>query len=174
MIKHISLIITILLLSISVSAQDTIAQTPDMVAKAYLKAFYDLNYKELRTYYTDESYWYDPSTKLIVPNVTKSVGADKIIVDLTNGFNGVFDASYDIEKMFASGPYVSVWGTYSYKIEAKYFQGLAGYDDVFEFAIPMCTNLVIQDGKVLEHLEHADWMDWAKQAQTQAAKLLKK
>ncbi|WP_299272586.1 hypothetical protein [uncultured Psychroserpens sp.] len=140
------------------------------IAKIYLKAFYDLNYEVLGNFYTDESFWYDPSTAVINPAVQKSIGKDKIIADLKSGFNGVQDASYTFEKAFYSGPYVSVWGTYSYKIPAKFFQGMMHSDAVFEFNIPMVTNLVVRNGKVLEHLEYADWTDWAKQAQANAQK----
>lgn len=140
------------------------------VAKEYLKTFYDLNYEKLKTFYTDESFWFDPSTALIVPNVQKSVGGNQIIANLKSGFNGVQDASYTFEKEFYAGPYVAIWGTYRYKIPAKYFQGMMHSEAIFEFSIPMVTNLVIKDGKVLEHLEHADWVDWARQAQENAKK----
>lgn len=140
------------------------------IAKEYLKAFYDLNYEKLETFYTDKSFWYDPSTSIITPNVQKSIGKDKIIADLRSGFNGVQDAKYTFEKVFYSGPYVAIWGNYYYRIPAKYFQGMMHSDAIFEFNIPMVTNLVIKDGKVLEHLEHADWSSWGKQAQINAQK----
>ncbi len=140
-------------------------------AKDYLGTFYALDYAKLATFYTDESYWYDPSTSIMTPGIQKSIGKDRIIADLQSGFNGVQEASYAIEKEFYSGPYVSVWGTYSYKIPAKFFSGLMHSDAVFEFTLPMVTHLVIKDNKVLEHLEYADWTDWAKQAQSQAAQI---
>ncbi|WP_298753981.1 hypothetical protein [uncultured Psychroserpens sp.] len=140
------------------------------VTKTYLKAFYDLDYEKLETFYTDESFWFDPSTAVINPNVKKSIGKDKIIADLKSGFNGVQDAKYTFEKEFYSGPYVAIWGNYYYRIPAKFFQGMMHSDAVFEFNVPMVTNLVIKDGKVLEHFEYADWTDWAKQAQANAQK----
>lgn len=140
------------------------------VAKEYLKTFYDLNYEKLATFYTDESFWFDPSTSVIMPNAQKSVGKDKIIADLKSGFNGVQDAKYTFEKEFYSGQHVAIWGNYYYRIPAKYFQGMMHSDAIFEFNVPMVTNLVIKDGKVLEHLEHADWTGWAKQAQANAQK----
>lgn len=155
-------------LDASLFSKETIKSVKD-ITKEYLKAFYDLDYKTLATFYTEESFWYDPSTSLITPNPQKSIGKDKIIADLRNGFNGVQEATYTIEKEFYSGPYVAIWGIYSYKIPAKYFQGLMHSDAIFEFNLPMVTNLVIKDGKVLEHLEHADWAIWAKQVQLKAA-----
>lgn len=140
------------------------------VVKEYLKAFYDLDYEKLATYYTDESFWFDPSTSIMMPNPQKSVGKDNIIADLKSGFNGVQDANYSFEKEFYSGPHAAIWGNYYYRIPAKYFQGMMHSDAIFEFNIPMVTNLVVKDGKVLEHFEHADWTDWAKQAQANAQK----
>lgn len=146
-------------------------QTTEQIAEEYLRAFYDLDYEKLKSFYTASSCWHDPSTAVILQNAPESIGRDKIIADLRSGFNGVFDASYEIEKAFYSGPYAILWGTYSYKIPAKYFQGLQSSSAIFNFSIPMATNLLIRDGKVLKHLEHGDWASWSEQVQKQVQQL---
>lgn len=138
----------------------------EQIAEKYLKAFYDMNYKSLKEYYTDSSVWHDPSSSTIWPNTTKSIGKDKIILDLSTGFTGVLEANYEINEAFYTGPYASIWGSYKYKIPAKYFQALQGSDKILEFSIKMNTNLLIKDGKVLEHIEHGDWSSWLKQVQS--------
>ena len=166
------LLLIFLAVSVNIAAQDEIVGKPEKeIAHTYLKAFYDLNYKKLKRFYTEESYWHDPSTALIFPAVQKSIGKDKIIADLKNGFKGVFEARYAIEKEFYSGPFAALWGTYSYKIPAKYFFGLQESKEIFYFEISMVTNLLIKDGKIIEHLEHANWTDWARQAQENASRL---
>lgn len=149
----------------------TSEQSVKQIAKAYLKAFYDLDYQKLRSFYTSESFWVDPSTKVIYPNpnhvVQPSKGGDKIIADLQKGFKGVFDAHYGFEKAFYSREFVSIWGTYTYKIPAKYFQGLQNSEAIFQFKIPLNTLLIIKDGKILEHTEYGDWSNWLQQANAQ-------
>ncbi|MEP1035549.1 hypothetical protein [Ekhidna sp.] len=137
------------------------------IALGYLKAFFDMNYESLASYYSDSSVWLDRSVKVIYPNpdheIIQSKGRSNIISDLKAGFQGVIDAKYIIEEEFYSREFAVLYGTYSYKIPAKYFTGYESVDRILEFELPINTILVIKDGKVLEHIEHGDWISWAGQ-----------
>lgn len=147
-------------------------KSTESVAREYLETFYRLDYEKLADFYTEKSLWVDPSTKVVNPDpgyvVPGSVGGARIISDLQTGFAGVFDASYTFERSFYSGGFAVIFGSYNYRIPARYFVGLAHSNKIFEFTIPMNTILTIKDGKVLEHREYGDWTSWQRQAYTQS------
>lgn len=148
-----------LLLSVLFFAASALAATdPDpreAVARAYLKTLEAMDHEAQATFYTAESVFEDPTSELFGepwhfqgPEAITGFWRDSA----TDA--GTLEIRNTIHRLYVTGPYVVV----EFDSWVRNRGELIGFPDrEFEGTIQVTTILRIEEGKVIHHLDHADY-----------------
>lgn len=135
------------------------------IAKDYLKMYSRNDLNGMEKYYTDTSNFIDPTANDAF-NTNQYVGKGKESVLKT--FKEVFDSTkdtyfnFDLKTTFYSGNYVMMNSTFSMILPDTWSEGKNVY-----VSIPVLTILKIKNGKILEHIDYANYDLYKKQIKLQ-------
>ncbi len=145
----------LLLLTCAAAPAATDPEGRKAVARAYLKTLETMDWRAQATFLTEESVFEDP-TAIYFGEPWRYVGAEAIAgfwQSATEG-GGTIEIHHDIRRLFVTGPYVVI----DLAATVRNRGDLIGFPDrEYQGTIQTSTILRIEDGKVLHHLDHADY-----------------
>ncbi|MEM8964764.1 MAG: nuclear transport factor 2 family protein, partial [Acidobacteriota bacterium] len=137
------------------AAGEMTAADREALARDYFKALESLDWDKQATFYTEESVFEDP-TSVMFGEPWHFVGPEAIVEFWRSSTesSGTIEVKHDIQRLFVSGPYVVIDFASTVRLTAV----MIGFpDEEISSVIEVSTVLRIDDGKVLHHLDHADY-----------------
>ncbi len=145
------------------------AEDLETVGRAYMDAWANLDYEKAASFLTPSSRFEDP-TSVAFGEPWRHTGPEEI-VGFFRGSNEQYKTlsiTNRYEKLASSGP----WLVLRYSAEVESCAVVAGFPDrVMVGTIYVVTALRIEEGKVLEHLDYADYDRVARDLEPMRARL---
>ena len=127
----------------------------EAVARSYLETLAAMDWEKQKSYYTEETIFEDPTAVYFgVP--WKIVGGEAIADFWRSAATdaGTLEIRNEIGRLFVTGPYVVI----DYASHVRMRGDMIGFPErELEGSIEVATVLKIQHGKILHHLDHADY-----------------
>lgn len=132
------------------------------IAESYLDALYSSDFGTVRALLASDATFRDPTGEAVAGAEINYHGRDTIIAAFEASMGTLRHASFDIHSGFDSGQYVVLDLTYRFEIDGDAF----GHPGVWiPIEMPAVTILRIVNGKVQEHLDHADYDEFTRQVE---------
>ena len=150
-------------LSSESSAQDQTSAVE--IANNYVEIYVNVEIDKLAGFYSEYSSFQDPTLEAVSADAALEVkGPIAIIEKLKRNFKGVMKPKYKLNNYYHTGRYHIFQGEYSYEQNGVNF---GGPDIDFKFNLQSTTILLIDNGKVLKHIEYMDYKKWFEQFNNQ-------
>lgn len=151
--RSIFLICSILFVTSALAATDP--EKRETVARAYLKTLETMDYEAQASFYTAESVFEDPTSELF-GEPWHFQGPEAITQFWRDSATqaGTLEIRNTMHRLYVTGPFAVA----EFESWVRNRGELIGFPDrEFEVTIQVTTILRIEDGKVIHHLDHADY-----------------
>jgi predicted ester cyclase len=136
--------------------------SPVEIAESYLNALYAFDFGTLRTLLASDATFADPTGEALAGTEISYRGRDAIISGFEASTSTLRNALFEVSSGFDSGEYVVLNLTYRFDVNGEAF-GIPGA--WIPVAMPAVTILRIVDGRIQEHLDHADYDEFMRQVE---------
>lgn len=165
-----SMMVFMFFTGIAVSQSGTLAN--DSIAREYMKAYGKWDFDKMKTFYHDDVYFIDITGKEAF-GINKGHNGKEAVHTFFRGiFKDLFTndkpsyVSYPIDKIYTSGSFVIVSGTFECFVPNKWFQKEITNEKIL-ISIPFTTILKFQDGLIIEHIDYGGYDTYFKQIRAQ-------
>lgn len=169
------LIYCILFLSINlVSFAQTKTDTNKEIAMAYMKAYGNWDFDKMKTFYSEDIHFEDPTAKEAFKQSFVFEGKENVYNFFKNVFKGKFDndkppyVNFIIAKTFFSGSYSIINSTFECVLPTSWFK--ENSEETVLISIPFTTILTIENGLIKRHIDYGDYTTYFKQINAQIKK----
>jgi ketosteroid isomerase-like protein len=139
-------------------AQDS--SSPFEIAESYLDALYSFDFGTLRTLLAPDATFRDPTGDALAGTEISYHGRDAVLSQFEASASTLRNARFEMCGGFDSGEYVVLNLIYRFDVYGEAF----GFSESWiPVAMPAVTILRIVDGRVQEHLDHADYDELVRQ-----------
>jgi ketosteroid isomerase-like protein len=132
------------------------------IAESYLDALYSSDFGTLRALLAPDATFRDPTGEALAGAEINYQGRDTIISAFEASMVTLRHASFEVHSAFDSGQHVVLNLTYRFEVNGDAFGHPGAWIPI---EIPAVTILRIVNGKVQEHLDHADYDEFTRQVE---------
>jgi predicted ester cyclase len=136
--------------------------SPFEIAESYLEALYYSDFATVETLLASDAKFRDPTGDALAGADVSHHGRDAILSAFEAWASTLRDASFEIHRSFDSGPYVVLDLTYRFEVNGDAFGHPGAWIPIQMAAV---TILKIVNGRIQEHLDHADYDEFMMQVE---------
>jgi ketosteroid isomerase-like protein len=136
--------------------------SPFEIAESYLDALYSFDFGTLRTLLASDATFRDPTGDALAGTEISYHGRDAVLSQFEASASTLRNARFEVRSGFDSGEYVVLNLIYRFEVEGEAF---GASDAWIPVAVPAVTILRIVDGRIQEHLDHADYDELVRQVE---------
>ncbi|NHN25764.1 nuclear transport factor 2 family protein [Flavobacterium jejuense] len=158
------------LISYSLVSQNNM-NSNDSIATAYMKAYGDWNFDTMKTFYSEDIHFEDPTAEKAFGQPFLFKGKENVYAFFKGVFKDRFKnnkppyVNFIIEKKFCANSFVIINSTFECVIPTSWFKKES--KETILIAIPFVTILEIENGKIKKHTDYGDYSKYNAQIKAQ-------
>lgn len=163
---------TILFVSINlVSFAQTEIDTNKDVAMAYMKAYGNWDFDKMKTFYSENIHFEDPTAKEAFKQSFIFDGKENVYNFFKSVFKDKFDGdkppyvNFNITNTFTTGSHTVVNSTFECILPTSWFK--ENSQETIFISIPFTTILTIENGLIIRHIDYGDYTTYFEQINAQ-------